>query len=220
MNMTSSTTTNTELVVQAEFASPSTALVTMIQKNTQDIPTDLDEEATLNLIYYKYLHLYDAWMKERQDTQVQVAQLKDLVKIFDAQVKAFASFEDKIRQNLLDMVRRSVTGGILEVSERILDDTTEGAKKVTHELRTEVNHAKHELEHYKSYLNRQHAKTIAVAAIIVTVVALGVIKYFMPPPLTEAAAHDIEVGRTIDNLSASQQVRIQKIINENQANTR
>lgn len=61
--------------------------------------------------------------------KVQMAQLKDLVKTFDAGVKAFASVEDKIRQNLLGLVRRSVTGGILEVSGRIVEETIEGAKR-------------------------------------------------------------------------------------------
>lgn len=217
MNMQTSKTTTTNASPDT-FSSPSAELVNLIQKHSQDIPGDLDPVARLDLICLKYLELYDAWMNERQSTGVHIGQLKDLIKVFDTQVRAFASFEDKIRQNLIDMVRRSVTGGILEVSGRILDDTTEGAKKVTRELAVEVNHAKHELEHYKSYLNRQHAKTIAVAAIILTVVALGVIKYFTPAPLTEAAAHDIEMGRTISNLSNSQQVRILKIINEPQAN--
>lgn len=215
MNMQTTTTTNAS---PDKFSSPSAELVSLIQKHSQDIPEHLDHPATLDLICLKYLHLYDAWMVEHQHTGSHAAQLKDLIKVFDAQVRAFASFEDKIRQNLIDMVRRSVTGGILEVSERILNDTTEGAKKVTHELRTEVNHAKHELAYYKSYLSKQHIKTILIGAAMAVVVAIALGKWLMPAPLTAAAARDIEIGQSIDNLSYNQKARIQQIMDESQAN--
>ncbi|MBY0378047.1 MAG: hypothetical protein K2Q14_00355 [Gammaproteobacteria bacterium] len=199
------------------MSSPREEALALIEAVADDIPKDLSFDATMDLVFMKYFTLYEAWSKERQEGLSQNAELKSLVKTFDTEVKAFASFEKSTRQALLDVIARAVNQSMKETSGSVIKECTDGAKVLTEGLRQDVAYAKRELEDYKSYLSWQHLKTIGITIGTLVLVSVIALKFLMPSPLTDDQVNAIALAQKYvpiwNHLSSSEQESINKIIN-------
>jgi hypothetical protein len=203
------------------MSSPREEALALIDAVADDIPKDLDLEASMDTVFMKYFTLYEAWSKERQEGIAQNAELKSLVRTFDNEVKAFASFEKNTRSALLEVMARAVQQSVKEASGSIINECSEGAKALTESLKNDVAYAKRELAEYKEELKWQHLKTMGITVATVVITVMLSLKFFMPSPITDDQAQYIAYGKsqaqTWNSLSSSEQDRINTIIKNHQS---
>lgn len=200
------------------MSSPREEALALIDTVADDIPKDLDLEASMDTVFMKYFTLYEAWSKERQEGMAQHAELKSVIKTFDAEVK---TFEKNTRRALLEVMARAVQQSVKEASGSIINECSDGAKALTESLKNDIAYAKQELEHYKSDVRRQNLKMIGIT--VATLVILGTItlKFLIPPPITDEQAQYIAYGKSQaqmwNSLSSSEKKRINMIIKNHQS---
>ena len=61
---------------------------------------EISVEDRLKAIVYQFILLHDRWSEERQVAAKQGADMADLLKLFDYQIKNFKTLESKVRQEI------------------------------------------------------------------------------------------------------------------------
>ncbi len=162
---------------------------------------EISVEDRLKAIVYQFILLHDRWSEERQVAAKQGADMADLLKLFDYQIKNFKTLESKVRQEITHTVQQSATTATKEMTEKISKTATDYVDASAKRLQQAVEVAAKQLDSHQRQIKGWYYWWMGSIFALAFAVGVFVVRLLMPEPYLPLTGHQLktyENGRLLE----------------------